>query len=570
MKNSSIERLAGRLCGPGACRRFIRSEQGSLSVLTLYLLVCVMLVVGIAVDVVRFESKRARLQNTLDRAVLAAADMSQTLTPAQVVYSYMEKAGLAEYYAEPTSSTGFNAKIVSGTASGGLDTFFMNMMGINTLTTAAASTAEESISDIEISLVLDVSGSMLENATETVTGTCKKGGRYVSCTYKQNTGKTKIEALKAAADEFVNTIFDSTSESRTTMSIVPYSGQVNVGPDLLAHYSVSAQHGLNHCVTFATTDFNSPLIDRYTLLTRSDVIAPWYGAQMPPAAYYCNTHVENRVLPLGSDKVAVANAIQGMIAAGNTSIEIGMKWGSTLLDPGTQGVITDMIAAGKLPVDMAGRPFSYTDADTMKIIVVMTDGINTDEYIMQPAYRSGPSGVWLYTSGGVKKFSVYDPEGSGISYDGDSLKNEPYRWLSQTSGTNRWSGAPEGGAAAVQLTYPELFNMMSVEYHAANIRKAVWNNIDSTKASNAYNAWRTPYTRLGPATKNERLAAICNAVKGQGVIVFAIGFEVTDESATIMRNCSSSPAHFYRVQGLEITTAFQSIANAIGKLRLTQ
>ena len=70
--------------------------------------------------------------------------------------------------------------------------------------------------------------------------------------------------------------------------------------------------------------------------------------------------------------------------------------------------------------------------------------------------------------------------------------------------------------------------------------------------------------------KDDRLADICSAAKDQGVVVFTIGFEVTDHSASVMRNCASTPNHFYRVEGLDIEYAFASIANQINQLKLTQ
>jgi hypothetical protein len=54
------------------------------------------------------------------------------------------------------------------------------------------------------------------------------------------------------------------------------------------------------------------------------------------------------------------------------------------------------------------------------------------------------------------------------------------------------------------------------------------------------------------------------------VIIFAVGLEVSDSSAARLENCASSPAHFFRVQGLDISYAFQSIASQINQLRLVQ
>ena len=66
--------------------------------------------------------------------------------------------------------------------------------------------------------------------------------------------------------------------------------------------------------------------------------------------------------------------------------------------------------------------------------------------------------------------------------------------------------------------------------------------------------------------------AVCNRAKNNGVTVFTIGFDVSNNAAakTQMSNCASSPSHFYDVSGLDINTAFQSIATAIQKIRLTQ
>ena len=45
----------------------------------------------------RYETQRTQLQYTLDRAVLAAADLDQTLDPQGVVEDYFSKAGMSDY-----------------------------------------------------------------------------------------------------------------------------------------------------------------------------------------------------------------------------------------------------------------------------------------------------------------------------------------------------------------------------------------------------------------------------------------------------------------------------------------
>jgi hypothetical protein len=45
---------------------------------------------------------------------------------------------------------------------------------------------------------------------------------------------------------------------------------------------------------------------------------------------------------------------------------------------------------------------------------------------------------------------------------------------------------------------------------------------------------------------------------------------VTNDSADVMRDCASTPSHFFRVEGIEIAAAFEAIARQINQLRLTQ
>ena len=77
--------------------RFHQDESGSLVIFSLFLFVAMLLVAGMAVDLMRYETHRTRLQSTLDRAVLAAASLDQPLTPQEVVLDYFTRADLSAY-----------------------------------------------------------------------------------------------------------------------------------------------------------------------------------------------------------------------------------------------------------------------------------------------------------------------------------------------------------------------------------------------------------------------------------------------------------------------------------------
>ncbi len=59
---------------------FARDEDGGMIVFTLMFFVMMLILGGIAVDMVRFETTRSRLQGVSDRAILAAADLDQVYT----------------------------------------------------------------------------------------------------------------------------------------------------------------------------------------------------------------------------------------------------------------------------------------------------------------------------------------------------------------------------------------------------------------------------------------------------------------------------------------------------------
>ena len=143
--------------------RFARSEDGGMIALGLIFFTLMVMMGGLAVDLMRYEAVRTQLQQTSDRAALAAASLRQKRTPASVVEDYFAKAGLSEYLQSVTPLVTLNAKSVDIVARAEVHPFFMPMLGIDEMTAPANSGAMERITDVEISLVLDISGSMDNN-----------------------------------------------------------------------------------------------------------------------------------------------------------------------------------------------------------------------------------------------------------------------------------------------------------------------------------------------------------------------------------------------------------------------
>lgn len=538
------ERIGARR-GAWRIREFGSRDDGSLTVLSLFIIICMIIAGGLAVDFMRQESARVRLSSTLDRAILAAADMDQQLDPTAVVEDYFAKAGLTGYDLDVQVSQGLTARRVSATTSKPINTFFLNFIGIDTLIAPAAGTAEESISNIEISLVLDVSTSMTERSA---------------------TGRRKIEDLKTAAKLFVDTIYAQTTPGKTTISVVPYSTQVNVGAGLLKWYNASTEHSYSHCVDFAPGDFDSAALATTAALKRTGHFDPTAGnSTRNPSSWVCRSTGGSEIMPVEGDPEKLKAKIDSLVASGYTSIEIGVKWGSALLDPSARPAISGMVSDGSVPHASIGRPYDNVPGETLKVLVVMTDGINTEQWILDDRYRSGLSNVWL------------NPDNNRLSYKG--LLGY---WVVAADGQGTWQLAPDGGAAARQLTYPELWATTGVKYNAVRTADML-SSATGALHSVIYNLWTgglsDPVTGLlqpgvfssvKNGAKDARMKRICTAAKTSGVRIYAIGFEVTDASALVMQDCATTPSHFFRVSGQQIAEAFQDIANDIGKLRLTQ
>ncbi|MEL7025714.1 MAG: pilus assembly protein TadG-related protein, partial [Pseudomonadota bacterium] len=77
-------------------RLFARDEEGSFVIFALFIFIVMIMIGGLAIDIMRYENLRTTMQNTIDRAVLAAADTDQTVDAKQVVDDYLAKAGMPE------------------------------------------------------------------------------------------------------------------------------------------------------------------------------------------------------------------------------------------------------------------------------------------------------------------------------------------------------------------------------------------------------------------------------------------------------------------------------------------
>ncbi len=558
----------------GALRRlkaFRHDEEGSLLIFGLFCFVMMLMLSGVALDLMRFEERRTTLQNTIDRASLAAADLQQTLEPKEVVKDYFRKAGLrppTDDQITVVQGAHGDSRRVSVSVSESMPTWFMNLVGVETLSTPAVSTAEESIGNIEISLILDVSGSM---------------------------AGSRITNLKPAARSFVDQIFDSAEADKVSISIIPYSTQVSLSDNLLSYFNVTNEQTISNCIEFDASrgDFTTTAVSFGTAPTdrkyqRNGHFDPFYKAS-PPNLLNCSPAAHREILPFSSDRDELKTFITNLQAEGNTSIDLGMKWGAALLDPSMQGVVSGMVSSGDLPAALDGRPFSYDNGQALKIIVLMTDGANTTEYKLRNASNSDTSNPNGYNTGfsPIYRNTYYASSNYTVNQYSfyDSSTNKYYaraidQWLDHPWGDGKYkacgscswqndTGYDGVHPKAVQMTWPEVWERMSIYYLSDNI---IYPAYDSSTKRNQWRPSSTSSPKVNTyvySTKDSQTRSLCDAAKAHDVRIYTIAFEAPTQGQQLLSQCASSDANHYAVEGLDIQDAFSGIVQSINKLRLT-
>jgi Flp pilus assembly protein TadG len=535
-------------------KAFHRDESGVMAVQVLFFFFMMLLVGGVAVDLMRFEQRRVALVQTMDRATLAAASLENVLTPEDVVNSYFETSGIGETLDSITVDQGMNSRTVRAKATVKSDNYFMSMVDVPYLETQNMSEAEQRVTNVEIAMVLDVSGSMANTPS-------------------------RITNLKSAGQEFIDTVLDQDTENKISISIVPYNGQVNLGPQLFSKFTVTNTHGTanSFCIDLPTSTYSTTSISRSTGFPQTPHVDSWsssstsnsYATMEGPTVsnglfsnMWCQPNAANFVSVHRNNRVQLKAQIANLVAVGATSIDLGMKWGTMLLDPASRSIVTELSGAGQVPAYFASRPANFGDPETLKVIVLMTDGENFTQERHGDAYRTGQSNIWRSNGDGMMS-AYHDRANTTADY-----------WVPhRNSGAGEWRTAPwNSGSGTTRLNWNQVWAVARTNWVAWQLYARALGT-DSTTRTAQFNTWKNNFrTYTDTTTMNTRLAQLCTAAKQQGIIVYGIAFEAPAGGEAAIQSCSSTPAstYYFDASGLEIRTAFRLIASNLSQLRLTQ
>lgn len=548
---------------------FARDEDGALILFSLMLFLLMCMMGGVAVDLMRFEQQRTEMQQTLDRSVLAAASMSQQLTPQAVVEDYFAKAGLEQYLDDVQSPPGLNFRRVTAEASADVPTYLMHLIGIDSLEAFAASAAEQRVTNVEVSLVLDISRSMV-------------------LTEAGDDNPQKFRNLKDAAQEFVETVLGNDGDDRISISLIPYNGQVNLGEDLYEQFTASYEHNYpdSYCLDLPTSVYSAHNLSTTTARPQSgffDSFSSGGQTQWVWSSYWgqwvqtennnwtepqpftqnasgflnvwCQPNTANIVRPLQNDPNLLDTYIENLVAIGATSIDLGMKWALTLLSPNTNSVVQNLSSSGVIPAAFSNRPLAFDADDSMKVIVLMTDGSHFAEEKLNNSYRTAQP--LIYRSNGDGRLSIRH------TVDGVTRF-----WVPHLS---TWrSTVYNSGSGTTRLRWDQIWRDYRMQWIAWQLYARPLGTSASSR-SQVFNTWMNNFRSQTPTNEmDNRLQTVCNLAKANNVIIYGVAFEAPTAGQTQIRNCATSDSHYFDVSGVQISTAFRSIASNISQLKLTQ
>ncbi|HYM32136.1 MAG TPA: hypothetical protein VEU47_12595 [Candidatus Cybelea sp.] len=341
-------------------RALLRSRDGAVAMVFSLAAIAGIVSAGMAIDMARAYTVKVRLGAALDAAGLAVGGTTG-MTDAQL------QARFTNYFNAnyPSSALGTPKNVVMNidhannqinvTAQATVNTTLMRVIGFNSMTVAASAQITMQTAGLELALVLDNTGSMLNN--------------------------NNIGALQNDSVQLVNILFGANSTAnQLKVSVVPFVTAVNPGSiasslvSSMPHpYSATDQTKWRGCVTEPAfpadeSEFVSPgQRQQYWWTSASD--NTWTNSNIAISESLCNnSHGPNLgcgtpVTPLTSDKTTLLNALNSMQAwcRSGTIIHVGMAWGWRTISPSS-------------PFTPAGLP--YNTPGWKKAMVIETDGVN--------------------------------------------------------------------------------------------------------------------------------------------------------------------------------------------------
>lgn len=580
-------------------KSFSRSEDGSMTVMALFIFMCVILVGGMAVDMMAYHRDRAKLQMTLDNSVLAAASLSQSMDPKTVVDAYLVSANMQQYLTGTQVVQDPFHRTVSASIHSTFDTRLMHMSGVDNLDINVTSVAMERMPSAEISVVLDISGSM---------------GVSNRLTLMQEASKQFIsKSLERNADDDSGLV----NSYKTSINLIPFAGQTNPGPTMfeeLGGERFGTTTSENYFEGFSTYewgqdisnivfwfDFDGDGVEDYSikidsfpdndvdLFNKDDLDTYYlyaldYMAELFPeimgdisdpsntgsTTYFLGASIKGGKQPTTffsatgdghdgptkfnqTDQTIQFNEFYSQIVPNNESSCLELEYEDFLTTGMPTGSSEQTPHFVNWDFDEATQNWGWCPDDSMAIQYAQDDETELHHFI---------DGIRLFDGTGANYGMKYalatlDPATQPY-FEYMALKGEvPYDYADRPLA---WE-TEDNGKFIVLLTDGRT---------GAQVRPS--NELQTENSSTELDSRPADESvvQSGQLENIDLFLHQCELAKAKGVVIYTVALDTSDIATEEIKSCASSVSHFFEITETELVNTFASIASSIQRLRLIQ
>lgn len=578
-------------------KRLIQDVRGNVAILFGLAIIPLALGVGAGVDYGRALLVRERMQSALDAATLAVGSWpglsdTEMKTKAQEYFDANYQTSNSLGTVSPVNlSTSGNTIVVS--VSGSVPTTFMRIAHIDDVAVAASTTVLRGMGTAEVVLALDNSGSM---------------------------AGSKIDALKTAANDLVDTLFDVAQNSPEAdpikIAVVPFAAGVNVGSQY-ANASWMDTGNNNPYHADAQKAYGAPsTTNNFTLFsslkTSSGAAVTWAGC------------VEARPMPYDATDDAASTGNPSTLFVPMFAPDEPDNWTATTFtcsnSPSGSSSYTGSSSSLRYNCAPTGNK-NYNnylpDAGTSTICSTATNtnwtcssgfancgGPNTGKSEKDGfAGKSIPSSLNCKYGTAADKATVVNMTVGGIpggpnfmctsapilplSTDKTTIKNAINAMAAQGA-----TGVGEGAAWGWRALSPSEPLTEGRNYSITNNTKVL---VLMTDGQNTYypnskflKSWYDIYgyivqNHLGTTSTNsstltqfmdQRTLQTCNNMKAAGVVIYTVAFQIPGDQAgalTLLNSCASDQDKYFAPgTNAELLAAFNAIGQDLSELRVTK
>ncbi|MEL7113301.1 MAG: TadE/TadG family type IV pilus assembly protein [Pseudomonadota bacterium] len=327
-----------------ACQSWVRDTRGNIAMLFGVIVVPVLLVVAFAIDSSRELSTAKHLQAAIDAASLAGAraleDATQSDEEVRQIALTSLSANLESSHSDMAcaqANVTVNRELgtVNVQSQCQINALFGGTLTPEDMSVASAATAKANVTKLDLALMLDVSGSM---------------------------GGEKIADLRTAAITTAQTLITPAAGDRVRISFVSYATSVNAGA-----------YGNPVLGRPANDDSDGDGLGTVCVSERTGTAAwnddePELGKWVGDLAADCPT---SSLLPLTNNLSLFESEINSLVADGWTAGHLGVAWSWYLISPDWSDIWPS-----------ASEPLAYNEPNTVKAVILMTDGMFNREYVL--------------------------------------------------------------------------------------------------------------------------------------------------------------------------------------------